>query len=149
MKKSELKQLIKEELSKALNEAMFVDDKGNLVEDKRWAIHVDNIEDWNILANVLNQKGYKFSPGYIFSKYKLTDFNPFKSERDFGDEGEDDDDLGYSYAMSYQGVNDFYLLEMPKKKLTIINTDYFDSRKNSTYRNYDVYRNLGDLIKVI
>jgi hypothetical protein len=132
-----------------LKEAMFVDDKGNLVEDKRWAIYLDDKEDWAILSNILNQKGYKFSSGQTFSKYKLTDFNPFKSERNFGDEGEDDNDLGYSYAMSYQGVNDFYLLEMPNKKLQIVDTNYFDSRKNSTYRKYTVYNNLGDLIKVL
>jgi hypothetical protein len=35
MNKQELRQIIKEEISKVLNEAMFVDDKGNLVEDKR------------------------------------------------------------------------------------------------------------------
>jgi len=149
MNKQELRQIIKEEISKVLNEAMFVDDKGNLVEDKRWAIYVDNIEDWNILANILDKKGYKIAPGLTISKYKLTDFNPFKSERDFGDDGEDDNDFGYSRAMSYDGRNDFFLVEMPKKKLTIVNTDYFNSRKNSTYRNHDVYRNLGDLIKVI
>ena len=132
-----------------LKEAMFIDDKGNLVEDKRWAIYLDDKEDWDILSNILNQKGYKFSSGQTFSKNKLTDFNPFKSERNFGDEGEDDNDLGYSYAMSYQGVNDFYLLEMPNKKLQIVDTNYFDSRKNSTYKNYNIYRNLGDLIKVL
>ena len=55
MNKQELRQIIKEEISKVLNEAMFVDDKGNLVEDKRWAIYVDNIEDWNILANILDK----------------------------------------------------------------------------------------------
>jgi hypothetical protein len=132
-----------------LKEAMFIDDKGNLVEDKRWAIYLDDKEDWAILSNILNQKGYKFSSGQTFSKYKLTDFNPFKSERNFGDEGEDDNDLGYSYAMSYQGVNDFYLLEMPNKKLQIVDTNYFNSRKNSTYEKYTVYNNLGDLIKVL
>jgi hypothetical protein len=132
-----------------LKEAMFIDDKGNLVEDKRWAIYLDDKEDWDILANILNQKGYKFSSGQTFSKYKLTDFNPFKSERNFGDEGEYDNDLGYSYAMSYQGVNDFYLLEMPNKKLQIVDTNYFNSRKNSTYEKYTVYNNLGDLIKVL
>jgi hypothetical protein len=132
-----------------LKEAMFIDDKGNLVEDKRWAIYLDDKEDWAILSNILNQKGYKFSSGQTFSKYKLTDFNPFKSERNFGDEGEDDNDLGYSYAMSYQGVNDFYLLEMPNKKLQIVDTNYFNSRKNSTYGKYTVYNNLGDLIKVL
>jgi len=132
-----------------LKEAMFIDDKGNLVEDKRWAIYLDDKEDWDILANILNQKGYKFLSGYTFSKNKLTDFNPFKSERNFGDEGEDDNDLGYSYAMSYKGANDFFLVEMPKKKLQIVNTDYFNSRKNSTYKNYNVYNNLGDLIKVL
>ena len=51
--------------------------------------------------------------------------------------------------MSYKGVNDFFLVEMPKKKLQIINTDYFNSRKNSTYKNYTVYNNLGDLIRIL
>ena len=101
------------------------------------------------ILDILTQKGYKFLSGYTFSKNKLTDFNPFKSERDFGDEGEDDNDLGYSYAMSYKGVNDFFLVEMPNKKLQIVNTDYFNSRKNSTYKNYTLYNNLGDLIRIL
>jgi len=137
-----------------LREAMSIGDKGELNITKRsynpdtisrWALHVDNEEDWNIVANMLDRKGYKFAPGYTFSKYNLTDFNPFKSERVFGDEGEDDNDSGYSYAMSYKGVNDFILLDRPNKKLQIITPEYFNARQNSTYKNYKLYNNLSDI----
>jgi hypothetical protein len=137
-----------------LREAMSIGDKGELNITKRpynpdttsrWALHVDNEEDWNIVANMLDRKGYKFAPGYTFSKYNLTDFNPFKSERVFGDEGEDDNDSGYSYAMSYKGVNDFILLDRPNKKLQIITPEYFNARQNSTYKNYKLYNNLSNI----
>ena len=137
-----------------LREAMSIGDKGelnitkrpyNLDITSRWALHVDNEEDWNIVANMLDRKGYKFAPGYTFSKYNLTDFNPFKSERVFGDEGEDDNDSGYSHAMSYRGVNDFILLDRPNKKLQIITPEYFNTRQNSTYKNYKLYNNLSDI----
>lgn len=135
-------------------EAMFIGDKGELTTTKRpynpdttprWALYVDSEEDWNIISNILNRKGYKFAPGYTFSKYNLTDFNPFKSERAFGDTGEEDNDSGYSYAMSYKGVNDFILLDRPNKKLQIITPEYFNARQNSTYKNYRLYNNLSDI----
>ena len=147
-------QLIKEakrfqELA-GINEAMVVNDKGELIgtpldTTPRWAYYVNNKEDWDIISRILDQKGYKLAPGYTFSKYKLTDFNPFKSERSFGDKGEDDNDNGYSYAMSYQGENDFVLLSRPNKRLQIINPDYYDSRINSTYKKYKLYRNISDI----
>lgn len=136
-----------------LLEAMFVGDKGDITITKRnynpdmtprWALYVDNKDDWDIIANILNKKGYKFASGYTFSKYNLTDFNPFKSERSFDDKGEDDNDNGYSYAMSYKGVNDFVLIDRPNKKLQIITPEYFNNRKNSTYKNYTLYNNLSD-----
>jgi len=129
-----------------LKESFIINDKGQLVNtDKRWAIHVNSEEDWDILSKLLEEKGYKFISGYTFSKYKLTDFNPFKSERVFGDEGEDDNDSGYSYAMSYKGVDDFILLQMPKKRLQVIQPSTFNSRKDSTYKNYTLYKNLSDI----
>jgi hypothetical protein len=130
-----------------LKESFIINDKGQLVNtDERWAIHVNSEEDWDILSKLLEEKGYKFISGYTFSKYKLTDFNPFKSERVFGDEGEDDNDSGYSYAMSYKGVDDFILLQMPKKRLQIIQPSTFNSRKDSTYKNYTLYKNLSDIV---
>lgn len=135
-------------LADLVKEYLYVDEEGKLRDsDPRWAIEIDNIDDWNILSNVLDKKGFKFEPGYTFSKSKINDFNPFKSERDFGDEGEDDNDSGYSYAMSYKGVNDLILISKPKKKLQMVNPQYFNSRKNSTYKDYKLYNNLTDLIK--
>ena len=133
-----------------LKEAFAIDDKGQLINtDERWAFYVDSEDDWEILSKFLEEKGYKFTSGNTFSKYKLSDFNPFKSERKFGDEGQEDEDAGYSYAMSYQGVNDFVLLQMPNKKLTIVYPSTFNSKRNSTYRNYTLYKNLSDLFKII
>ena len=130
-----------------LKEAFIVNDKGELINtDKRWAFYVNSEDDWDLLSKLLEEKGYKFISGFTFSKYKLTDFNPFKSERVFGDEGEDDDDSGYSYAMSYKGVNDFILIQMPKKQLQVIQPSTFNSRKDSTYRNYTLYKNISDII---
>jgi hypothetical protein len=133
-----------------LKEGFAIDDKGQLINtDERWAFYVNSEDDWDILSKFLEEKGYKFNPGNTFSKYRISDFNPFKSERKFGDEGQEDDDMGYSYAMSYQGVNDFVLLQMPNKKLTIVRPSTFNSRKNSTYQNYTLYKNLSDLFKTI
>jgi PHD/YefM family antitoxin component YafN of YafNO toxin-antitoxin module len=133
-----------------LKEAFAIDDKGQLVNtDERWAFYVDSEDDWEILSKFLEEKDYKFTSGNTFSKYKLSDFNPFKSERKFGDEGQEDEDAGYSYAMSYQGINDFVLLQMPNKKLTIVYPSTFNSKRNSTYRNYTLYKNLSDLFKII
>lgn len=129
-------------------EKIIINKKGELV-NERWAIFIDSLEDWEILSNILKKKGYKFLSGYTYSKYDLINFNPFKSERDFGDEGDDDNDLGYSFAMSYHGMNDFVLVSMPNKKLVIINSNYFNSRKNSTYKQYEVFHNLKDLIENI
>lgn len=141
---------------KDILEAMFIGDKGELNITKRqynpdttsrWALYIDNEEDWNIVANMLDRKGYKFAPGYTFSKYNLTDFNPFRSEGTFmfGGEGEDDEDAGYSRSMEYKGVNDFILVDRPNKKLQIITPKYFNTRQNSTYRNYKLYNNLSDI----
>ena len=133
-----------------LKEAFAIDDKGQLINtDERWAFYVNSEDDWDILSKFLEEKGYKFTSGYTFSKYRLSDFNPFKSERKFGDEGGEDEDAGYSYAMSYQGVNDFVLLQMPNKKLTIVQPSTFNSKRNSTYQNYTLYKNLSDLFKII
>ena len=133
-----------------LNEAFVINDKGQLVNtDERWAFYVNSEDDWDILSKFLEEKDYKFTSGYTFSKSKLSDFNPFKSERKFGDEGEDDDDMGYSYAMDYKGVNDFILLQMPKKKLTIIQPSTFNSKRNSIYQNYTLYKDLSDLFRIV
>lgn len=135
-------------LSDLIKEYLYVDEDGKLRDsDPRWAIKIDNMDDWNILSNVLDQKGFKFESGYTFSKFKINDFNPFKSERPFGDEGEDDNDNGYSYAMSYKGKDNFILISKPKKKLQMVDPQYFDSRINSTYKDYKVYNNLTDLVK--
>lgn len=133
-----------------IKEYLYVDKEGKLRDsDLRWAIEIDNIDDWNILSNILNQKGFKFESGYTFSKFKINDFNPFKSERDFGDRGEDNNDYGYSYAMSYHGRDNFILISRPKKKLQMIDPKYFNSRKNSTYKDYKLYTNLTDLVKLL
>ena len=133
-----------------LNEAFVINDKCLLVNtDERWAFYVNSEDDWDILSKFLEEKDYKFTSGYTFSKSKLSDFNPFKSERKFGDEGEDDDDMGYSYAMDYKGVNDFILLQMPKKKLTIIQPSTFNSKRNSIYQNYTLYKDLSDLFRIV
>jgi hypothetical protein len=63
----------------------------------------------------------------------------------FGGEGEDDEDAGYSRSMEYKGVNDFILVDRPNKKLQIITPKYFNTRQNSTYRNYKLYNNLSDI----
>ena len=139
-----------QQLAGIINEDMFVNDNGELIDtDKRWAFYINSEDDWDILSNLLDKNNYRFASGYTFSKYKLTDFNPFKSERAFGDKGEDDNDQGYSYAMSYEGKPDLILLQMPNKKLQIVNPSYFNSRKNSTYKNYTLYKNLIDIFKII
>ena len=50
---------------------------------KWWAILIDSIEDWEVIAPFLVSKGYKFEPGYTFSKNDLSTFNPFKDEKYF------------------------------------------------------------------
>ena len=64
-------------------------------------------------------------------------------------EGEDDGDMGYLYAMDYKGVNDFVLLQMPNKKLTIVQPSTFNSKRNSIYQNYTLYKDLSDLFRIV
>ena len=50
---------------------------------KWWAILIDSIEDWEVIAPFLASKGYTFESGYTFSKNDLSTFNPFKDEKYF------------------------------------------------------------------
>ena len=71
---------------------------------KWWAILVDSLDDWEIIAPFLASKGYTFEPGYTFSKNDLSTFNPFKDEKYFDSHEYDveSDDMGYNAAMSYE-----------------------------------------------
>ena len=95
-----------------------------IIESKPWAFYIDSEDDWMLLSNLLKQKGYKFASGYTFSDRDLVDFNPFKSDRPFGDDGSEDDDFGYSYAMSYPGKYDVMVIQKPNKNGGKL---YFDS----------------------
>jgi hypothetical protein len=118
---------------------------------KWWAILVNSPEDWEILSKFLDSKGYKFELGLTISDKKLSTFNPFKDEKyhDSHDYSIDSDDKGYKAFMSYEGRDEFILLNRPKNKLTIINPKTFELKKNSTYKRYTYFNNLTDLIKSI
>jgi hypothetical protein len=118
---------------------------------KWWAILVDSIEDWEIIAPFLASKGYKFESGYTFSQKDLSTFNPFKDEQYFDSHEYDagSDDMGYDANMSYEGNDKFVLLSRPKNKLNMVNFKTFDKKKNSTYKRYKYITNLTDLIKYI
>ncbi len=120
-----------------------------IIESKPWAFYVDSEDDWMILSNLLKQKGYKFTSGTIISDRDIVDFNPFKSDRPFGDDGSEDGDFGYSHAMSYSGKNDFMVIQKPKKKIMLVDPSYFYKRKNSTYKNYQEYTKMKDIIPVL
>lgn len=125
-------------------------DKVNL-DDKWWAILVDSPEDWEILSQFLASKGYKFESGSTFSDKDLSTFNPFKDEQYFDSQeyDADSDDMGYKANMSYQGKNEFILLSKPKNRLTIVNPNTFLRKKDSTYKRYNYFTNLLNLIKYI
>ena len=118
---------------------------------KWWAIPVDSIEDWEVIAPFLASKGYRFESGYTFSQKDLSTFNPFKSEEYFDSYEYDaeSDDIGYTANMSYQGNDGFVLLSRPKNKLNMVNFKTFNRKKNSTYKRYEYFTNLTDLIKYI
>ena len=118
---------------------------------KWWAILIDSIEDWEVIAPFLASKGYTFEPGYTFSKNDLSTFNPFKDEKYFDSHEYDaeSDDMGYEANMSYEGNDKFVLLNRPKNKLNMINFRTFDKKKNSTYKRYKYITNLTDLVKYI
>ena len=118
---------------------------------KWWAILIDSIEDWEVIAPFLASKGYKFEPGYTFSKNDLSTFNPFKDEKYFDSHEYDaeSDDIGYKANMSYEGNDKFVLLNRPKNKLNMISFGTFDKKKNSTYKRYKYITNLTDLVKYI
>ena len=118
---------------------------------KWWAILIDSIEDWEIIAPFLSSKGYTFEPGYTFSKNDLSTFNPFKDEKYFDSHEYDveSDDMGYKANMSYEGNDKFVLLNRPKNKLNMISFRTFDKKKNSTYKRYKYITNLTDLVKYI
>jgi hypothetical protein len=120
-----------------------------IIESKPWAFYIDSEDDWMLLSNLLKQKGYKFASGYTFSDRDLVDFNPFKSDRPFGDDGSEDDDFGYSYAMSYPGKDDVMVIQKPNKKIILVDPSYFYKRKNTTYKNYQEYKKMGDIIPVL
>tara|TARA_R110000796_G_scaffold153199_1_gene269658 strand:- start:117 stop:524 length:408 start_codon:yes stop_codon:yes gene_type:complete len=121
------------------------------LDEKWWAILVDSSEDWEILSQFLDNKGYKFESGSTFSGNKLSTFNPFKDEKYFDSHEYDteSDDMGYDAIMSYEGRDKFILLNKPKNRLTIVNPNTFLSRKNSTYKRYNYFTSLTDLIKYI
>jgi hypothetical protein len=118
---------------------------------KWWAILVDSIDDWEIIAPFLSSKGYKFEPGYTFSQKDLSTFNPFKDEKYFDSHEYDaeSDDMGYEANMSYEGNDKFVLLSRPKNKINMVNFKTFDKKKNSTYKRYKYLTNLTDLVKYI
>ena len=118
---------------------------------KWWAILVDSIDDWEIIAPFLSSKGYTFEPGYTFSKNDLSTFNPFKDEKYFDSHEYDaeSDDMGYKANMSYEGNDKFVLLNRPKNKLNMISFGTFDKKKNSTYKRYKYITNLTDLVRYI
>jgi hypothetical protein len=119
--------------------------------EKWWAILVDSIEDWKIIAPFLASKGYKFESGYTFSQKDLLTFDPFKDEKYFDSHEYDteSDDMGYNANMSYEGNDKFVLLSRPKNKLNMVNFKTFDKKKNSTYKRYKYLTNLTDLVKYI
>lgn len=123
-------------------------DKVNLG-DKWWAILVDSPEDWEILSQFLASKGYKFESGYTFSGNDLLTFNPFKDEKYFDSQEYRSDDKGYEANMSYQGNDEFILLSKPKNRLTIVNPDNFLRKKDSTYKRYNYFTSLSNLIRYI
>lgn len=118
---------------------------------KWWAILIDSIEDWEVIAPFLASKGYTFESGYTFSKNDLSTFNPFKDKKYFDSHEYDaeSDDMGYEANMSYEGNDKFVLLNRPKNKLNMINFRTFDKKKNSTYKRYKYITNLTDLVKYI
>ena len=121
------------------------------LDEKWWAILIDSPEDWEIISKFLENKGYKFESGTTFSGKKLSTFNPFKDEKYFDSHeySVESDDMGYSALMSYQGRDEFILLNKPKNRLTMVNLNTFSSRKDSTYKRYKYFTNLTDLIKYI
>ena len=123
-------------------------DKVNLG-DKWWAILVDSPEDWEILSQFLASKGYKFESGYTFSGKDLSTFNPFKDEKYFDSQEYRSDDKGYEANMSYKGNDKFILLSKPKNRLTILNPDNFLRKKDSTYKRYNYFTSLSNLIRYI
>jgi hypothetical protein len=154
MNKSDIRIIIKEEIHKLLNETPSLKEAyGDIINpnEKWWAILVDSPEDWEILSKFLDNKGYKFESGYTISGNKLSTFNPFKDEKYFDSHEYDaeSDDMGYNAHMSYTGRDKFVLLNRPKNKLNMVNPSTFNSRKNSTYKRYNYFTNLMDLIKYI
>lgn len=119
--------------------------------EKWWSITINNPDDWEILSQFLNNKGYKFESGNTFSGNKLSTFNPFKDEKYFDSHEYDarHDDMGYAANMSYQGRDKFVLLNKPKNKVAMIDPNYYLSKKESTYKRYNHFNNLVDLIKYI
>jgi hypothetical protein len=119
--------------------------------EKWWAILVNSPEDWEILSSFLDSKGYKFESGHTYSGNNLTTFDPFRNEKYFDSHEYDveSDDMGYDALMSYEGKDEFILLNKPKNKLTITNPNTFNSKKDSTYSRYNYFTNLTDLIKYI
>lgn len=117
---------------------------------KGWSIFIEHDEDWDILSNILAQKGYKFESGYTFSKHNpITSYKPFKIEYFDNDQKyADSEDMGYAYAMNGgDGFKDgFVLLSRPNNKLNMVQKLTFDSRKKSTYKNYTIYETLMDII---
>jgi hypothetical protein len=154
MNKSDIHIIIKEEIHKLLNENPLLKEAyGSTINpnEKWWAILVNSPEDWEILSKFLDNKGYKLESGYTFSGNKLSSFNPFADEKYFDSHEYDveSDDMGYSAHMSYVGEDEFVILNRPKNKLNMVNPSTFNSRKNSTYKRYNYFTNLMDLIKHI
>ena len=121
------------------------------LDEKWWAILVNSPEDWEILSQFLENKGYKFESGLTISGNKLSTFNPFKDEKYFDSHEYDieSDDMGYNAAMSYEGRDEFILLNKPKNRLTMVNPNTFLRKKESTYKRYNYFTNLTNLIKYI
>ena len=51
--------------------------------------------------------------------------------------------------MSYPGKDDVMVIQKPNKKIILVDPSYFYKRKNTTYKNYQEYKKMGDIIPVL
>lgn len=120
--------------------------------ESKWAFHLVSNDDWKILANLLEKHGWKFLSGYTFSGKKLSEFEPLENDPEMVPRDDDAKSImTYLHYMSYTPPpgGDLIVLSMPSKKITLVGTKYFNSRKNSTYKNYTLYKNITDIINLL
>lgn len=120
-------------------------------EESLWAFLIETENDWEIIAPILESKNYKFISGYTFSSYTPIQLKPFVDDENRPARDENPTSiLTYLHYMSFEGFTDgFVVMSKPKKKLQLVNKQTFISRKNSTYREYTLYSNLTDLIRIL